>query len=155
MPVHAFWIAKAVVDLPPLMAPTSSSPHRLTTPNPSTPAVSPASNKKLAPSCFTDASSTALFLLLSVLSQRPNQQEPPQQPHHPAPQLLCHSLRCHYLLNCQRHAPPHSQERFLPFRNLSPLPCRWLLLSQRQAQEASTLTTHRHLSMAPSMFTHP
>ena len=66
--------------LPPLMAPKSSSPRRLTIPNHSTPAVSPASNKSSAPSCFTDAPLTALFLLLSVLSQRPNPIEQLPQP---------------------------------------------------------------------------
>jgi hypothetical protein len=66
--------------LPPLMALKSSSPQQLTTQDHLTPAVSPASNESLAPSCFTDTPSTALFFSLLVLSQRPNPKEPPQQP---------------------------------------------------------------------------
>jgi len=144
--------------LPPLMAPKSSSPHRLTTPNHSTLADSPTSNESSAPSCFTDAPLTALFLSLSVLSQQPNPKEQLPQPR-PSPSSSTTvppiQMPPYGLL------PAKCTSTFtatLPtFRKFAPAPVQvatsFSATSPRSFHPSPT--THRHLSMAPSMFTHP
>ena len=89
---------------PPCMAPKSSSPHRLTNPNHSTPAVSPGFNNYWHSLVLRSRHQQHPTRCSRSPICGPIQRDGSHIPsHHPALKLLCHSSQCHHTVYCQQH----------------------------------------------------